>query len=109
MNAYSFIFWPIIEGEGAGVKAKVFPSCVKDFFGQVQGSVGRWWQQLAINAFLPNGFGVKCRTPFLGHFTNDSTGIIDNLEKSRGNFDEDSGCWFRGQGACRGLEIAADP
>ncbi|MFH1021577.1 MAG: hypothetical protein V1782_13350 [Pseudomonadota bacterium] len=22
MNAYSFIFWSIIEGEGAGVKAK---------------------------------------------------------------------------------------
>lgn len=42
MNVYSFIFQPIIEGEGASVKAKKILLLWEEFFCQVQGVVGQW-------------------------------------------------------------------
>ena len=46
MNAYSFIFVPIIEGEGTGVKAKVFSAGKKDVPDRGQILVGRWLERL---------------------------------------------------------------
>ncbi|PKN21584.1 MAG: hypothetical protein CVU68_07115 [Deltaproteobacteria bacterium HGW-Deltaproteobacteria-3] len=46
MNVYSFIFRPIIEGDGPGVKAKVFSEVKKDFLRQAQGIVGRRRERL---------------------------------------------------------------
>jgi len=67
MNAYSFIFQPIIEGEGWGVKAKKILWLREEFFWQAQGVVWQWPLRL-FNAFVPGGIGVKWRTSFSGHF-----------------------------------------